>query len=221
MWRSNMRPAGRIAASVSADLDRDGRRRGIRPGFYWRLRYNFRSPLTYGKPFLIAGLSMKLESLNERAASNLSGRHVSGRCLCGAVELEIDFPAFWAWHDHSAASCRAHGAAYATYRLLAQARPRGEGPKKHRSLRGCENGVDPKFLLPVRHAAALRAQAFAAHGQYPAGTLHRPYRPRASLSRGHRGASGLGLHRQPACPPYGLSRYRLGTPEIAPAPARR
>ena len=58
---------------------------------------------------------MKLESLNERAASNLSGRHVSGRCLCGAVELEIDFPAFWAWHDHSAASRRAHGAAYATY----------------------------------------------------------------------------------------------------------
>ncbi len=58
---------------------------------------------------------MKLESLNRRAASNPSGRRVSGRCLCGAVELEIDFPAFWAWHDHSAASRRAHGAAYATY----------------------------------------------------------------------------------------------------------
>jgi hypothetical protein len=58
---------------------------------------------------------MKLQSLKERATSNRSGRHVSGRCLCGAVELEIDFPAFWAWHDHSAASRRAHGAAYATY----------------------------------------------------------------------------------------------------------
>jgi hypothetical protein len=58
---------------------------------------------------------MKLESLNELAPSHRSGRHVSGRCLCGAVELEIDFPAFWAWHDHSAASRRAHGAAYATY----------------------------------------------------------------------------------------------------------
>ena len=58
---------------------------------------------------------MKLESLYERAASNLLGRHVSGRCLCGGVELEIDFPAFWSWHDHSAASRRAHGAAYATY----------------------------------------------------------------------------------------------------------
>ena len=58
---------------------------------------------------------MKMESRSTRAASNLSSRHVSGRCLCGAVELEIDFPAFWAWHDHSVASRRAHGAAGATY----------------------------------------------------------------------------------------------------------
>ena len=64
---------------------------------------------------LVVELSMKLESLTERVESNLAGRHVSGSCLCGAVEIEIDFPAFWAWHDHSAASRRAHGAAYATY----------------------------------------------------------------------------------------------------------
>jgi hypothetical protein len=31
------------------------------------------------------------------------------------VHIEIDFPARWAWHDHSAASRHAHGAAYATY----------------------------------------------------------------------------------------------------------
>jgi hypothetical protein len=37
------------------------------------------------------------------------------QCLCGAVTFEIDVPARWAWHDHSAASRRAHGAAYATY----------------------------------------------------------------------------------------------------------
>jgi hypothetical protein len=58
---------------------------------------------------------MKFESVDERTVANRSGRRASGRCLCGAVELEIDFPAFWAWHDHSAASRRAHGAAYATY----------------------------------------------------------------------------------------------------------
>jgi hypothetical protein len=39
----------------------------------------------------------------------------TGRCLCGKVEVEINLPAFWAWHDHSRASRRAHGAAYATY----------------------------------------------------------------------------------------------------------
>src|SRR6201992_892749 len=35
--------------------------------------------------------------------------------VCGTVHLEIDVPARWAFHDHSAASRRAHGAAYATY----------------------------------------------------------------------------------------------------------
>ncbi len=38
-----------------------------------------------------------------------------GQCLCGRVAFEIDVPARWAWHDHSAASRRAHAAAYATY----------------------------------------------------------------------------------------------------------
>lgn len=44
-----------------------------------------------------------------------SAATTSGHCLCGAVEIEVDVPVFWAWHDHSAASRRAHGAAYATY----------------------------------------------------------------------------------------------------------
>ena len=43
------------------------------------------------------------------------GNPASGQCLCGKVAFEIDVPARWAWHDHSAASRRAHGAAYATY----------------------------------------------------------------------------------------------------------
>jgi len=40
---------------------------------------------------------------------------LAANCLCGGVEIETDAPVFWAWHDHSAASRRAHGAAYATY----------------------------------------------------------------------------------------------------------
>jgi len=44
-----------------------------------------------------------------------SAVQAGGQCVCGAVKLEIDVPARWAWHDHSAASRHAHGAAYATY----------------------------------------------------------------------------------------------------------
>jgi hypothetical protein len=44
-----------------------------------------------------------------------SNVQAQGQCACGAVRLEIDVPAVWAWHDHSAAGRRAHGGAYATY----------------------------------------------------------------------------------------------------------
>jgi hypothetical protein len=44
-----------------------------------------------------------------------TGAPVKGHCLCGAVAFEIDFPARWAWHDHSRTTRQAHGAAYATY----------------------------------------------------------------------------------------------------------
>lgn len=40
---------------------------------------------------------------------------VPAECVCGAIRIEIDFPARCAWHDHSAATRHAHGAAYATY----------------------------------------------------------------------------------------------------------
>lgn len=57
---------------------------------------------------------MKSDNDRNRAPVKSASRAL-GSCLCGAVEIEIDVPAFWAWHDHSAASRRAHGAAYATY----------------------------------------------------------------------------------------------------------
>jgi len=49
------------------------------------------------------------------ATAMAAGGIAKGRCLCGKVAFEIDVPARWAWHDHSASSRRAHGAAYATY----------------------------------------------------------------------------------------------------------
>ena len=51
----------------------------------------------------------------KRPAKKRSAMSAAGQCLCGAVQFEIDVPARWAWHDHSPASRRAHGAAYATY----------------------------------------------------------------------------------------------------------
>jgi hypothetical protein len=50
------------------------------------------------------------EKLRRRAPPS-----AKGQCLCGAVAFEIAAPAQWAWHDHSQATRRAHGAAYATY----------------------------------------------------------------------------------------------------------
>ena len=38
-----------------------------------------------------------------------------GTCVCGAVRIEIDVLAFWAWHDHSKATQHAQGCAYAMY----------------------------------------------------------------------------------------------------------
>jgi hypothetical protein len=52
-------------------------------------------------------------AMKQRAFSSTSS--VKGQCLCGDVRFEIDFPAFWAWHDHTRASRVAHGAVYATY----------------------------------------------------------------------------------------------------------
>ncbi len=44
-----------------------------------------------------------------------SAVQAAGGCVCGAVRLEIDVPARWAWHDHAAASRHAQSCAYVTY----------------------------------------------------------------------------------------------------------
>jgi hypothetical protein len=58
-------------------------------------------------------MTTQLEHAMAKAAT--AAGIAQGQCLCGKVCFEIDVPARWAWHDHSAASRRAHGAAYATY----------------------------------------------------------------------------------------------------------
>ena len=76
-----------------------------------------------------------------------------GTCLAAAFAVprssEFDFPAFWAWHRSLRGEpSRAPRRVCNLYRLLAHACLRGEG------LRGCEDRVHPKLLLPVRGAAA-------------------------------------------------------------------
>jgi hypothetical protein len=55
------------------------------------------------------------KSAGKLKSGKVSLPSTSAQCTCGAVRLEIDVPAFWAWHDHSAASRLAQGCAYATY----------------------------------------------------------------------------------------------------------
>ena len=56
-----------------------------------------------------------MKKTSSARVSATAGVAVPGQCLCGDIRVEIDFPARWAWHDHTPASRQAHGAAYATY----------------------------------------------------------------------------------------------------------
>jgi hypothetical protein len=56
-----------------------------------------------------------LKANKSKTAKAKSGATAEGYCACGAVQIEIDLPAFWAWHDHSRATQRAYGTAYATF----------------------------------------------------------------------------------------------------------
>ncbi|HUZ13318.1 MAG TPA: GFA family protein [Caulobacteraceae bacterium] len=69
-----------------------------------------------------------------------------GACVCGAVRIEIDVPAVWAWHDHSAASRRAQGCAYATYVGSWKSRFRVlEGEARLRRYRDPQSGTVRSF----------------------------------------------------------------------------
>ena len=71
------------------------------------------------------------EDLRLRRVGKAATTQSAGQCVCGAVRLEIDVPARWAWHDHSRASRHAQGCAYATYV--------GSWRSRFRILRGSEN----------------------------------------------------------------------------------
>jgi hypothetical protein len=133
-----------------------------------------------------------------------------GQCLCGKVCLEIDVPARWAWHDHSATSRRAHGAAYATYV--------GSWRKRFRIIRGGQE------IERYEDKATNTVRSFCARCGTPliyerARSPHMVNIPRAlfsgrtgrQLSRCHRGVAGMGLHRRTVGPAEGLSGRGLAS----------
>jgi hypothetical protein len=61
------------------------------------------------------GQAKKASKSRPASKSRTGAASIRGSCLCGAVEIETGVPVFWAWHDHTVASRKAHGAVYATY----------------------------------------------------------------------------------------------------------
>ena len=165
---------------------------------------------------------MRLESRKEGAAPKLSGRRVFGRCLCGAVELEIDFPAFWAWHYYFCGKpSRARRRVCDLYRLFWRKHARvAQGQRSIARFEDAKTGSTRSFCSRCGTPLLDERQR----------SLHTVNIPRALFTgrtgrepRYHVAIEELqdwGLHGQTPCPPQGLSRYCLGTPEIAEAHPR-
>src|SRR5258705_13657995 len=103
-------------------------------------------------------------------------------------------------------------------RKLAQAFAHHRGQGCHHALRGQGRKNRAQLLRALRHAAILRARAFAAHGEHPARALFRPNRPPAALSRRDRGIAGMGLYRRAAGAAEGISRRGLAAVKKEKAP---
>ena len=109
----------------------------------------------------------------------------AGQCLCGTVRFEIDFPARWAWHDHSRASRLAHGGVvYATY--VGSWRKRFRITAGEREITRYEDKAAGAARSFCRHCGTpvfYERCAFAAHGQHPARAVREPHRAAAAVSR--------------------------------------
>ena len=116
-------------------------------------------------------------SAGRAKTGKLSTPKATGRCVCGDVKFEIDYPAFWAWHDHSDASRRAQGCAYATYvgtwrsrfRVLqgSERITRFDEPKTRAKRSFCARCGTPLFYERASQVLAERAGFEPALGDYP------------------------------------------------------
>jgi hypothetical protein len=133
------------------------------------------------------------------ATTAATGKLAVGQCLCGEVCFEIDTPARWAWHDHSSASRRAHGAAYATY--VGSWRKRFRITKGEAEIARFEDKASKtarSFCARCGTPLFYERPAFAAHGEHSACAVFRAHRPAAALSCRDRGNAGMDLCRRAA-----------------------
>ena len=124
-----------------------------------------------------------------------SATQAAGSCVCGAVRLEIDVPAVWAWHDHSPASRNAQGCAYATYvgswksrfRLL-------EGEEQISRYEDPETGAMRSFCARCGTPLIYERPRSPKMVNIPRAGVRRAHRPRAALplESGASGPSGPG-----------------------------
>src|SRR3954453_13061516 len=107
-------------------------------------------------------LQAKTEATKAKPRAVALGKPAQGQCLCGSVCFEIDVPARWAWHDHSAESRRAHGAAYATYD--GSWRKRFRITKGEREIVRYEHASTKRCAVSARDAERRLYTSARAHG---------------------------------------------------------
>ncbi len=142
-------------------------------------------------------------SAGRAKTGKLSTPKATGRCVCGDVKFEIDYPAFWAWHDHSDASRRAQGCAYATYV--------GTWRSRFRVLQGSERITrfdEPKTRAKRSFCARCGTPLFYERASAPKWVNI----PRALFSGPliHPRESGLGLYGRASGAAEGLPRCDVG-----------
>ena len=114
-------------------------------------------------------MSHDLEAPPAKRKPVATAKPVAGRCLCGAVGFEIDYPAALGLaRSFQRKPARAWRRLRHLCRQLAQAFSHHQGDGQDYPLRGQGRENHAKLLRAMRHAAVLRARALAAHGQHPA-----------------------------------------------------
>ena len=151
-----------------------------------------------------------------RAFGKVSAGIATGQCLCGKVQVEISIPAFWAWHDNSRASRRAHGAAYATYVGSWRSRFRvAKGESQLTRFKDEATGDTRAFCsrcgTPVAYTRGQSSKMVAR-------LVRRPHRSPTALSRRHRRLAGMGLSLRTAASVERVSRRHVDWPETPQTP---